>query len=142
MAINTGKVVVGGLVAGVVLAVLDMVTNGLIFAEQNTAALNALNPDLAANVQGAGSMVAFVAMDLLFGILLVWTYAAMRPRFGAGAKTAMIAGLQIWLVGLLLYVGMTSMGMWTWGYMITGAFVFLVSMLIAAYVGGMLYKEE
>jgi hypothetical protein len=117
------------------------VTNGLIFAEQNTAALNALNPNLAANVEGAGSMVAFVVLDLLFGILLVWTYAAMRPRFGAGAKTAMIAGLQVWLVGLLMYLGMTIMGMWTWGYMITGGIVFLVSMLIAAFIGGMLYKE-
>jgi len=141
MAINTGKVVVGGLVAGVVLAVLDFVTNGLIFADQNTAALNALNPGLAANVEGAGAMVAFTVLDLLFGIVVVWTYAAMRPRFGAGAKTAMIAGLQIWLVALLMYLGMTFMGMWAWGYMITGAIVFLVCMLIAAYVGGMLYKE-
>ena len=141
MAINTKKVWVGGIVAGVVLTVIDFVTNGLIFADQNAAALNALNPDLAANVEGAGPAVAFVILDLLFGVVLVWTYAAMRPRFGAGARTAMLAGLQIWLVVLLMYLGMTIMGMWSWGYMITGAIIYLVSMLVAAYVGGMLYKE-
>jgi hypothetical protein len=142
MAINTRKVVVGGLVGGVVLAVLDLVANGLLFADQNTAALNALNPDLAANTQGAAMAVVFVILDLLFGILLVWTYAAMRPRFGPGVKTAALAGLQVWAVAFLMYLGMTFMGMWTWGYMITGALVFLVCMLIAAFIGGMLYKEE
>ncbi len=142
MAINTRKVVVGGLVGGVVLAVLDLVANGVLFADQNTAALNALNPDLAANTQGAAMAVVFVILDLLFGILLVWTYAAMRPRFGPGVKTAALAGLQVWAVAFLMYLGMTFMGMWTWGYMITGALVFLVCMLIAAFIGGMLYKEE
>jgi len=142
MAINTRKVVVGGLVGGVVLAVLDLVANGLLFADQNTAALNALNPDLAANTKGAAMAVVFVILDLLFGILLVWTYAAMRPRFGPGVKTSALAGLQVWAVAFLMYLGMTFMGMWTWGYMITGALVFLVCMLIAAFIGGMLYKEE
>lgn len=141
MGINTQKVVVGGLVAGAVLAVLDFVANGLLLANQNNAALNALNPDLLANVQGAGMTVLFVVMDLLFGMLVVWTYAAMRPRFGPGARTAMIAGFQVWLVAVLLYLGMTFMGMWTWGYMVLGAVVFLVSILVASLVGGLLYKE-
>ena len=142
MAINTQKVVVGGLGAGVVLAVLDAVTNGWLFADQNAAALNALNPNLAANTEGSGAMIGFIVVDLLFGILLVWTYAAMRARFGAGPKTAMIAGFQIWLVALLMYIGMTMMGMWEWGYFIIGSIVSLVTILIASYVGGLLYKEE
>jgi len=141
MAINTRKVVGGGLAGGVVLAVLDLVANGVLFADQNTAALNALNPDLAANTQSAAMAVVFVILDLLFGILLVWTYAAMRPRFGPGVKTAALAGLQVWGVVVLMYLGMTFMGMWTWGYMMTGALVFLVCMLVASFIGGMLYKE-
>jgi len=142
MAINTQKVVVGGLGAGVVMAVLDFLANGVLFREQNEAAMNALNPGLAANTEGAGAMIIFIVMDLLFGILLVWTYAAMRPRFGPGPKTAMIAGLQIWIVAILMYLGMTAMGMWTWGYFILGSVVFLVILLIASSLGGFLYKEE
>lgn len=142
MAINTGKVVVGGLAGGAVLAVLDFVVNGLILAEQNAAALTALNPALVENMESGGTVAAFIVIDLLLGILLVWTYAAMRPRFGPGPKTAALAGVQVWLVALLLYGSMTFLGMWTWGYLISAAVAFLVIMVIAANVGAMLYREE
>lgn len=141
MGINTGKVVAGGLAAGVVLAVLDFVVNGLLMADQNRAAISALNPSLAEGMQSGGAMVAYVVLDLVFGLLLVWTYAAMRPRFGAGPRTAVLAGLQIWCVAFLMYLSMTIMGMWAWGYFITGAVVYLAMLLVAAIVGGMLYKE-
>ncbi len=142
MAINSQKVVVGGLGAGVVLGVLDFVVNGVIMADQNRAAMTALNPSLAETMESGGTAVAFIILDLLFGVLLVWTYAAIRPRFGPGPKTAALAGFQVWLVALLLYVGMASMGMWSWGYLATGAVAFLVIMIVSALVGGMLYKEE
>ena len=141
MGINTGKVVTGGLAAGVVLAVLDFLVNGLLMAEQNRAAMTALNPSLVESMEGGGAMVAYIVIDLVFGLLLVWTYAAMRPRFGPGPKTAVIAGFQIWGVAFLMYLSMTVMGMWGWGYFVTGALVYLVMMLVAATVGGMLYKE-
>ncbi|MGD8277789.1 MAG: hypothetical protein PVH00_07175 [Gemmatimonadota bacterium] len=142
MAINTQKVVVGGIGAGVVLAALDYIANGLLLAEQNAAALNALNPELAAGVEGTGMMIGYIVLDLVLGMLLVWTYAAMRPRFGAGPKTATMAGLQVWLVAILMYLGMTMMGMWAWSYFFIGSVVYLVTLLIASYVGGVLYKEE
>jgi len=86
-------------------------------------------------------MVAFIAVDLLFGILLVWTYAAMRPRFGASPKTAVIAAIQVWAVAMLLYVSMTAIGMWAWSYLIGGAVAYIIVMIISALVGAMVYKE-
>lgn len=141
MGINTGKVVTGGLAAGVVLAVLDFLVNGLLMAEQNRAAMTALNPTLAESMESGGALVAYIAIDLVFGLLLVWTYAAMRPRFGPGPKTAAIAAIQVWGVAFLMYLGMTTMGMWSWGYFVTGAVAYLVMMLVAATVGGRLYTE-
>lgn len=141
MAINSGKVVVGGLASGGTLAVLDFLVNGLLMAEQNRAAINALNPALTETMESTGAVIGYVIMDLLFGILLVWTYAAIRPRFGAGPRTAVIAAVQIWLVATLAYTGMTLMGMWTWGYLAMGAVVYLVMLIIAATVGGKLYQE-
>ncbi|HSE60477.1 MAG TPA: hypothetical protein VLA99_17380 [Nitrospiraceae bacterium] len=29
----------------------------------------------------------------------LWLYAAIRPRFGAGPKTALYAGLGVWVLG-------------------------------------------
>jgi hypothetical protein len=142
VAINTQKVVVGGVAAGVVLAALDFLVNGVILADQNAAALNALNPALAENMEGGSNVAAFIVLDLLFGILLTWTYAAIRPRFGPGPKTAVMAGIQVWLVALILYASMTFMGMFAWSYFVTGSVAFLVIMVVGALVGAMLYKEE
>jgi ABC-type multidrug transport system permease subunit len=141
VAINTGKVVLGGLAGGVVITVLDLVINGLILAEQNAAALAALNPALAENLETGAPLAGFIVIDLLFGILLVWTYAAMRPRFGPGPRTAALAGVQIWLVALLVYGAMTFMGIWTWGYLITGAIASLVMVIIGGTVGARFYTE-
>lgn len=141
MAINTRKVIVGGLTAGVVLFALDFLVNALLLAEQNEAALTALNPALAENVESAGLMAFFVAFDLALGIILVWTYAAIRPRFGAGPRTAFMAGGLIWLLFTLMYTGQTAMGMWDWGYFFTGTAIYLMVILLAAYVGARLYQE-
>lgn len=141
MAINSGKVVVGGLAGGVALAVMDFLVNGLLLAERNRAAVTALNPGLVETMEGAGALVAYIAIDLLLGILLVWTYATMRPRFGAGPRTAVLAGAQVWMVAVLMYAGMTAMGMWTWGYMALGTAVYLVILIASALIGAKLYTE-
>lgn len=142
MAINTSKVVVGGLAAGVVLFALDFLVNGFLLTAQNEAALSALNPALAENLESPGLMAFFVAFDLALGIIIVWTYAAMRPRLGAGPRTAFIAGGLIWLVLTMMYMGQTAMGMWDWGYFFTGTVVYLIVFLLVAYVGARLYREE
>jgi hypothetical protein len=141
MAINMRKVLIGGVVAGVVLAILDFLINGLILANQNMAAMEALNPAIAASMESA-SIAGFIILDVLFGLLLVWTYAAIRPRFGAGPKTAVIAAIQIWMVALLLYAFMTMIGMYSVSYFLVGAAASLVMLVVAAIVGAMLYKEE
>src|SRR5438876_1347903 len=101
--INWGRVVLGGLLAGVVLNVVDYVFYGVMMKQ-----------DLAAAMQGLGkqpgamdSLVPlFVALDFVTGIGLLWVYAAIRPRFGPGAKTAVIAGVAVWFfVGLLHALG-------------------------------------
>jgi hypothetical protein len=141
MAINTQKVVVGGLAAGVVLTALDFVVNGLLLADQAEAAMNALNPDLMENMESPGVIVAVLAVDFLLAALLVWTYAAIRPRFGPGPKTAFIAGLQPWIVGSLLYAFMAAAGMYTWRYYALGAVTMFVIFQIAVQVGAKIYSE-
>src|SRR5437667_4515115 len=40
----------------------------------------------------------FVIGGFVLGVLLVWLYAAIRPRFGPGPKTSLIAGLVLWFL--------------------------------------------
>jgi hypothetical protein len=83
-----------------------------------------------------------VITQLVIGVLLVWLYAAMRPRFGPGFKTAAYAALVIWLCGLLFYSGWYLTGMMLASTYVFVSLVALVTLLAGAYVGGMLYKEE
>lgn len=141
MAMNTGKIVVGGLVAGLVLNVIDYVINTFILADQMKAAMDALNPALSANMQGSSTMITWIVIDFVIGILLVWTYAAIRPRFGAGPKTAVYAGLLLWLFAGALWASLTAAGFWSWSFFAMAAVASLVNMLVSSVAGAAVYKE-
>jgi hypothetical protein len=92
MAINTGKVVTGGLLAGLVFNIGDFVINTFLIAEENRQFLARLGGDPAA-MESFQAMMPWIIIDFLFGLLVVWTYASIRPRFGSGPRTAVRAAL-------------------------------------------------
>jgi len=139
--INTGKVIVGGLAAGVVMNVIDFVSNMYILGDRMKADMDKLNPALWANMNDMSKMPAFIAVDFVLGIMLVWLYAAIRPRFGPGAGTAMKTGFFMWLFGSAIFFYLTTAGMFSMGTFVYSGCLSLVNMLASAWVGGMLYKE-
>ena len=138
--INTGKVVAGGLVAGLVANAIDFVTNTYVLAPDWQALATAHNMDPAAMTSPAVAGT-WIAIDFLFGILLVWTYAAMRPRLGAGPKTAILAGLAIYASATLVVFGFTMMGLLTMTMFVKGSIASIVSTLAASVAGASIYKE-
>ena len=81
-------------------------------------------------------------MDLVIGMLLAYTYAAMRPRFGPGAKTAIIAALIFWIFGSIISSNYLIMGMMSRSLWLTFGFAYLVCLVIASLVAGALYSED
>jgi hypothetical protein len=88
-------------------------------------------------------MIAAVGGTLVLGIVIVLGYAAIRPRFGAGPKTAIIAALFAWF-GIYVYSGIingmlfgipmsTILMLIGWG---------LVEYVLATLAGAALYKES
>src|SRR2546430_6136906 len=132
--INWGRVVVGGLLAGVVLNIVDSVFFGVIMKQEIAAAMQALGRQPGA----MDSLVPlFVVLDFVTGIGLLWVYAAIRPRFGAGAKTAVIAGVVVWVfVGLLHALGEAPMGLFPQEMYTGGKGVGLVQDAVAGGGGG------
>ena len=144
MAMNTSKVIVGGLVAGLVLNVLDFILNMYVVADRMKADANAFKAGLG-DQMGAmtGKQIAgYVIMDFVIGLLVTYTYAAMRPRFGPGTKTAVITALVFWIFGTIVSVNYMAMGMMSSGTWWTFGIFYLVCLLITAMVGGKLYSEE
>jgi len=139
--INIGKVVAGGLVAGVVANAIDFVTNTYILAADQQAWAVARNIDPAILTSGpvAGT---WIVVDFLLGFLIVWTYAAMRPRLGPGVRTALLASLVVFLAPTLVLFGFTMMSFMTMTLFVKGSFAALVAMLAAGVAGAAVYKEE
>ena len=142
MAINTSKVLVGGIAAGIVLNVIDFITYTYVIADKVTAQANAFKPGLGAMMMSGDAIKIYVILDLVMGILLIWTYAAIRPRFGPGPSTAAAAAVLFWLIVCLTGVNNLMIGMMTAGLWWTVAIISLVNFLVAAWVGAMLYKED
>jgi hypothetical protein len=141
MAMNINKVVVGGVVAGVVLNVIDFVANYALAARMN-AETDAFKPGLSAQMSTTSSMVSYIIMDFALGIALIWAYAGFRPRFGPGPRTAAFTALLFWLLALIFYSGYRMMGMMSPGLWWTLSFVGLVNMMLAAVAGAKFYTED
>ena len=126
------------------MAILDSVLNGFIFADRMTAEMNAFKPGMGDVMKEMDSktMAGYIIMDLVIGMLLAYTYAAMRPRFGAGAKTSIIAAMVLWIFGTIVSVNYLVMGMMSKGMWWSLGLAYLVCLIIASLVAGALYSEE
>ena len=80
-------------------------------------------------------------MDFLLGIILVWLYAAMRPRYGAGPRNALMAAFFVWLVSAFAYSILHTMGVMSMHLWLLMVCMSLIALGISALVGGKLYSE-
>lgn len=138
--INTGKVITGGLVAGLIYAVVDFITSTSLMAADFAANATRLGLDPTA-LESTPITATIVIIDFVYGILTVFIYAAMRPRFGPGPKTAVIAGVIPWLsVTLILFI-VTQTGIFTNAIFAKMCVIQLISSVLGALAGAKLYKE-
>ena len=138
--INYGRVALGGLVAGVVANICDNISNGILLTDdmnRMTSRLN-LDPDV---VSSQGVFVTWVVVDFIYAFLIVWTYAAVRPRLGPGPKTAIIAGLILWGAITAVLLGYQQMGVFTFDSFLKSAGLLALSTILASLAGGAVYKE-
>src|SRR5258708_34676853 len=94
------RVILGGVVAGLVIDVCEGILNGVILKQQWADAFAALGK--ASDALSVKQIVAFNVWGLAAGIITVWLYAGLRPRYGAGPRTAIFAGLTVWALAFAL----------------------------------------
>lgn len=137
--IDLRRVALGGAAAGAALDVGEYILHEVVLASSWSAARQARG--LAE--YGAGDAALSAAMVFFLGFVIVWTYAAFRPRFGPGPRTALRAGFLIWVLA------------WLWPFLVNLAFDFLPTdlllvatvwsffeVMVAAIVGARLYRED
>jgi hypothetical protein len=137
--INMGRVVLGGIVAGIVGDALSYLIDGMLLRPRWAQAMQ----DLGRLDFNTSQIVGFNILGIITGIALIWLYAAIRPRYGAGPGTAVHAAVWFWLIS---YVIPNLAFMWVMhlfphhlsAYTTAGN---LVETIAAALVGAALYKE-
>ena len=140
MAINTGKVISGGLIAGLVFNVFDMLWNFTVLQADGVAMAARLNLNPAV-VTDFSYQIPWVVIDFVLGLLTIFIYAGFRPRFGPGAKTAVIAGLTLWAALASIYCGLASMGILSEGMVIKASALAIVNVVVGSIAGAWAYKE-
>lgn len=138
--INWGRVLVGGVLWAVVYNVLGASAWYLFLKREWTAALQALGQPFQPT---AGFIAFFLFLTLVAGIIALWLYAAIRPRYGPGPKTALWAGLALWLIGYLLpaIVWLTLLHRLPTRLLVGASAAALVEDVVATVVGAWPYKE-
>lgn len=137
--INLTRVLLGGLAAGIVITLSEFVLWGFVLEGQYEAMLASYGL-----AEASWAMAGYVLGSLVLGFVLAFTYAAMRPRFGAGVKTAIIAGAAVWVAAYVLpmvWNGAVGISIGAAATVLTLAWA-LVELGLAASVAGMLYREQ
>lgn len=137
---NWVRVILGGLLAGVVINIVEYITNGVVLRQAWGHAMQALGKPTGVS---AGAIVMFNVWGFLLGIAAVWLYAAIRPRYGQGPNTAIRAGLAAWALAVFLpNLGNYPLGLFPTRLLVISTVVALVEIVVATVAGAWLYKEE
>jgi|HubBroStandDraft_3_1064219.scaffolds.fasta_scaffold15646_2 hypothetical protein len=136
--INTGRVILAGLAAGVVMDVLGFVINGLLLGARWRGTTQALGVDVAKGA--AAATVGWVVMGFVIGLAIAWTTAAIQPRYAGGAAAGARAGFAAWLImDSALAAGYN--GLYPWSLLLSSIVGGLVTALVAGLVAGAIYKD-
>ncbi len=137
---NWKRVIAGGLIAGLIINIGELLLNGVVLASEWEAFRQQLGYDGSFTTT---QMTISVIITFLFGIALIWLYAAIRPRFGSGPKTAVIAGAALWFVAYVLFgASLWAADMFTTRLMVFSIIWGAVEAPVAALAGAWVYRED
>lgn len=139
---NWKRVLLGGLVAGIVINVLSVISVELFFKKMVERESAVPNPALRETPE---LIIFFIVFYLIIGILAVWLYSAIRPRYGAGIKSALLAGIAFWVLNQLMpvlgygYIGLLSSPS---NVLVIQSIRYLVMLVAGTLAGAWVYKEQ
>jgi len=139
--INVGRVIFGGIIAGIVCFLGDGVVHGVLLKERWAEVMTALGRSGGGDV-GSRHPLYFITYDLLKGLIAVWIYAAIRPHFGAGPATALVAAIVVWMLVIPIpTVGLLPMEFFGARFAILWSLYGFVPILIGTLIGGWIYRD-
>jgi hypothetical protein len=104
LAIRTSRLLLGGVSAGLAMNAGQFLLYAVVLAEDARALTEDWTRRGLPVSEDPALLLQLMAGTLALGVGAVWLYAAIRPRFGAGPRTALIASVAVWALSYL-YAG-------------------------------------
>jgi hypothetical protein len=137
--INWNRVLLGGIIAGLIIDVVQWLLHGVLLGEEWRRVMETLGRPVE---ETAPRMFFYLMLGLLYGFMAIAVYAAVRPRFGPGPATALYTDIAVWLLGYCLpMVTWIPMGLFPWNLVVMAMLVELVEAVVATGAGAWLYQE-
>ena len=137
--IDTKRWLLGGLAAGVLIWLIEGLASMLYMEDMKAA----MEPHGLSMEMTAGAFAIASIVSLLAGLTIVFIYAMARARLGPGPRTAVVAGVAFFLGSTLVSIlGWSMLGLFPARMLVTWAVVGLVEVVLAALLGGYIYKEK
>ena len=134
---NGKRIVAGGVVAGLV-----MIFGEFAIEPFFGSFMEGFFKRLALPMPGESAMMVFATLLIVRGIASVWLYAAIRPRYAEGVRTAALAGVAVWGFSCLF----PNVVLYAFGLYDTPTFAFvlawpLVETVASTLAGAKVYRE-
>ncbi len=137
--LNIGRLVLGGIVAAVIIDVVEFWMNNTLLR----ADWAAVSARLGLGSITTKGIIAFNLWSLAIGLTAIFLYACLRPRFGPGPKTALLTAAVVWVLGYVLaMVAPVVMHMIPKRLGLISISYGLAEIVVACLAGAALYKED
>lgn len=138
---NKGRLLLAGLLAGLILNIGEAVLHGVIYAEAAATVMKNLGHEITDSGLDTAQLVGITFVQGLLGMLL---YYAVQPRWKPGIWTAICVGLIAWVLssvysGVYLSAGFAGLipADITWGPVVWELFLYPLAII----TGALIYKE-
>jgi len=137
--VNGGRVIAGGLLAGLVMNL----GHGLAEAFGMRAEMERTLGRLGLPPLGEAAMITMAVGAFVIGLTAVWIYAGIRPRYGAGAGTAVRAGAAVWVLACLFpHASLLACGVLAPRLFLLSVISDLVFVPLGTVAGAFVYREQ
>ena len=143
--INYRRVLLGGFIAGIVQIAVEVIVEVLILGNIpgigiERERLSSLS--ISKEAWSSFNHIIQLLIPFLASFLMVWVYTAIRPRFGPGPRTALIASAIFLCNWLILLIYFTNIGIFTLKVSIASFVDNLLVIPVALLAGAKVYREN
>lgn len=139
--ISIGKVALAALAASLVFLFVEMILEGAVLLIFGVSEAKMMQEASIPIPSGTLYYVLTIVYLYLVCSLIMWVYAAIRPRFRDHMGAALAASLVFWLFAFLFVVNYSNVGLYPLKFALLGMGFNLIEIPVAVMAGALVYRE-